>query len=109
MKCAQLGGLHGITERGASAHHDYGQCRVALRDAGKDGHAIIARQDQVEQNDVGLVVLHFGQAGIAVRRSGDAVPFRLQQSGQHAPDVGFIVNDQDCGAHGVSEIRSTPT
>src|SRR5207249_7218473 len=54
---------------------------------------------EVEEDDVGEILLGGGQRRGAVGRLGRLEPFGLEQGPDHTADVGLVVDEQDARAH----------
>src|SRR4029079_12568985 len=74
---------------------DRSQC-TALPHLGDCLQAIGAWWHQeIEQNDVGIDVVQQEERRVTISRLGNIEPLGLQQSAEHAPNVGFVVHQQD--------------
>jgi hypothetical protein len=60
-----------------------------------------ALQPNVEENQIGPARNDSGQRFVAVARRARSVPLVLQDARDQFANVGFVVNDQDVGCHGI--------
>ena len=68
--------------------------RVALAQEARQRKSILARQADIEQDDVGNPALERGAHLCAVGNTGDLVIVRAEVLDQHATDVGIVIDHQ---------------
>ena len=87
----------------ARRQHDHRHRRLRTQLAAQ-GQAVVARQVQVEHDQVGPRFIEDFPHGRAVRRAQGAVGVRFQVIRQQAADIAVVVDDEDCrsGFHGTN-------
>src|ERR1700676_1736323 len=86
---------------GQCAEHQHGNvrgCRVGPDpSAGLD--AVDAGHHDVEDDQIGTLLLDLGKAGLSVRGNGHVVALDAQVHGHDVQEAGVIVNHQDASTH----------
>jgi hypothetical protein len=110
LEGAELGGAHGIGERGLAAHHHDGDVGERPLQLLERRHAVRSpRHHEIQQDRVGRGLAHRGEGRSAVRRIGDLVPLFLEQRPDHAADVVLVVDQQHARAHaGNTRVKVAP-
>ena len=98
LEGAELDRAHRVGELGLAAHHDDRRAPAALAQADQRLQPVgTRRHEQVEEDDVGIDLLELEQRGVAVGRLRHGEPLLAEQRGQHPPDVGLVIHQEDLG------------
>ena len=91
---------------GIGGEHQHGQSRGgrSLPDATQGLEAVQLRHGHVEQDEVGGGSGEVLEGGPAAVDRGDLEAGAAEDDGQDAPDLGFVVDDEDPGWQGVRRI-----
>ncbi len=87
-----------------SRHHDHREVgeRGCRPDPPADLAAVQARHHDVEQNDIGAVLVHEGKRGLAIGGGAAAKILDLEFGLQNLDTGGIVINDQYVCRHGVT-------
>src|SRR5205823_2373999 len=98
----------GVGEVGLATHHHDGNVWRAFADLFERRQPVgTGRHQQIEQHHVRAVLDDACQRLIAVWRFDRVEAVRLQQRADHAPDIRFIVDEQDAGTHVPETVGKT--
>ena len=84
-----------VIHRAVRSDHDDRQLRLAIANVRQDLDSILARQRQIQQNQVEGLLINFYQSRFAIDRRFDGVTFQRKQCLQRFADTRFVINDQD--------------
>ncbi len=93
-------GFHNVIHRAISRNHDDRQLGLALPDLGQQLQAALARQCQVQQYQIEVLLLQCLQTLFAVDGHRDRVAFERKQHFQRLADSRFVVDHKNADAAG---------
>ena len=110
LERAELHGAHRVGQLGLAAHHDDRGEPAPVAQPGERLQAVGARRHQeVQEDDVGIGLVHHQQRRVAVARLRHAEPLLAEQRAEHPADVGLVVHQQDLPGDRPHSPRSLTT
>ena len=98
LEGAEPGGADGVGQLGLAAHHDDRARTPPLPERLQRGEPVGSRRHhQVEENRVGLGLIHRQDGGVPVRGLRHHVSLGAQQRPEHPADVRFVVDEENGG------------
>jgi hypothetical protein len=88
-------GARGVGEGGFTTHHDHRNVRKRFFEARESLQPRGAREDQIQEDRVGTMVVEASEGRLGALRLQNDVPFLLEKGAKHPAKVSLVINDED--------------